>query len=153
MTTQVSPRHLSPKTSNTVFVTTIWMKQIVCNMIRWRRVWLFGIQDSFFVHLNDKYLVTKQMFDLICNIYFLPLTETNLQVLNLSNKIVDFIIGGLEKESDVRINMPEKIKLYNQTSKMLNNQLGIGFNYWPMKMPTWKRWNSSTMLWLICFRT
>ncbi len=31
---QVSPRHLSPKFFNSVFVTTIWMKQMVCNMIR-----------------------------------------------------------------------------------------------------------------------
>ncbi len=52
------------------------------------------------------------MFDLTRNIYFLPFTETNLQILNMSNKIIDGMIGGLEKESDVRINTKDNIKLY-----------------------------------------
>ncbi len=65
------------------------------------------------IHLNDKYLVTKWMFDLTCNIYSLPVTETNLQILNLSNKIIDGIVGGMEKESDARIDMSDKINLYD----------------------------------------
>ncbi len=83
---------------------------------------VFKILQS--LHQNNKYLVTKRMFDLTCNIYFLPVTETNLQILNLSNKIIDGIIGGLEKVSDVRINTTEKIKLYNQTFKILNKSTG-----------------------------
>ncbi len=71
-------------------------------------------------HLNNKYFITKGMFDLTCNIYFLPVTETNLQILNLSNKIIDGMIGGLEKESDARVDTSDKIKLYNETFKMLN---------------------------------
>ncbi len=64
------------------------------------------------------------MFDLTRNIYFLPVTETNLQILNLSNKIIDGIIGGLEKESDARIDTKDNIKLYNQTFKILNKSTG-----------------------------
>ncbi len=60
------------------------------------------------------------MFNLTCNIHFLPATETNLQIFNLSNKFIDGIISGLEKESDVRIDVSDKIKLYNQTLKILN---------------------------------
>ncbi len=72
------------------------------------------------IHLNNKYLVTKWMFDLTRNIYFLPVTETNLQIVNLTNKIIDGIVGRMEKESDERIDTTEKIKLYSQTFKILN---------------------------------
>ncbi len=51
--------------------------------------------------------------------YFLPVAETNLSILNLSKKVIDGIIGGLKKGCDVRINTTNKIKLYDQTLKIL----------------------------------
>ncbi len=80
-------------------------------------------------HRNDRYIPTKQLFDLACDIYFLPVTKNNLQALNLSNKIIDVIIGGLEKVSDSRIDTSDKIRLYDETFKSLalstNNLLHI----------------------------
>ncbi len=66
-------------------------------------------------HSNDKYIPTKRLFDLTRDIYFLPVSKENLQIVNVSNKIVDAIIGGLERASDVKVDTTDKIRLYDKT--------------------------------------
>ena len=66
-------------------------------------------------HSNDKYIPTKRLFDLTRAIYFSPVSKENLQIINLSNKIIDAIIGGLERAFDVRVDTTVKIRLYDET--------------------------------------
>ncbi len=73
----------------------------------------FMILDKY--HLNDKYIPTKWLFDLTHDIYFLPVSKENLQIMNLSNKIIDAIIGGFECTSDSIVDSTDKIRLYDKT--------------------------------------
>ncbi len=62
---------------------------------------------------NDKHIPTKQLFDLTHHIYF---PKENL-VINLSNKIIDIIIGWLERASDSRVDSTDKIRMYDTAIK------------------------------------
>ncbi len=44
------------------------------------------------INYNSRYLVTKCLFDLTHDIYFLPFTDTNSHILNLNNKVIDGIM-------------------------------------------------------------
>ncbi len=70
-------------------------------------------------HCHDKYIPTKRLFVITHDIYFPTLTHDNLHVINLSNKIVDVIIGGLEQASNIRVDTTDKISLYDTMLKSL----------------------------------
>lgn len=74
-------------------------------------------------HYNDRYIVTKWLFDLTCEIYFSPVTDPDLHKLNLSNKDIDGVINSLEKATDTKVDTSEKISLYEGTWRQIENSM------------------------------
>ncbi len=63
---------------------------------------------------NNRHIATKSLYILS---HFLPVTKGDSHILHLSNKAIDCIIGGLEKSSDIEIDITKKTGLlYNQLS-------------------------------------
>ncbi len=80
---------------------------------------MFMILDK--CHCNDKYIPTKKLFDLICDIYFSPVPKENLQVINHQIKLLmsSLVDWKLERSSDSRVDTTENICLYDATLKSL----------------------------------
>ncbi len=60
-------------------------------------------------HVNDKYIVMKQLFDLTCSIYFQPIKNSNTEAFGLSNKIIDKAIDALQKATTFTVDSSDKI--------------------------------------------
>ncbi len=65
--------------------------------------------------------------------YFLPVTELNLKILNLSNKVIDGIVGCLEKALVIKVDISDKFSLYDKTPE--------SFTY-----------STKHLIWLICHK-
>ncbi len=73
------------------------------------------------IHQNDRYIVTKRLYDLTRDIYFLPISESDLQIVNLSTKVIDAVISGLGKAANIMVDSTAKIDLYNKAEAMLES--------------------------------
>ncbi len=60
-------------------------------------------------HVNDKYIVTKQLFNLTCSIYFQPVKNSNTEAFGLANQIIDKAIDALQKSTTFTVNSLDKI--------------------------------------------
>ena len=73
------------------------------------------------IHQNDRYIVTKRLYDLTRDIYFLPISDSDLWIDNLSTKVIDAIISGLGKAANIIIDSSAKIELYKKAEAMLES--------------------------------
>ena len=79
---------------------------------------------SFMIHeetfVNDKYFVTKRLFDLSRSIHFQPVKNPYSEAFGLSNKIIDKVVDALSNATTFTVDSSDKIRLYEDGFKKIN---------------------------------
>ena len=68
---------------------------------------LFMIHDG--THVNDKYFVTKRLFELTHSIHFQPVKNPYSEAFGLSNKIIDKVVDALSNATTFTVDSSGKI--------------------------------------------